>query len=1175
MKKTFCVIDGNEAAADSAFRTNEICVIYPITPASTMGELADQWSSLGKRNIWDTVPDVVEMQSEAGACGAIHGVLQTGGLATTFTASQGLLLMIPDMFRIAAELTPTVFHVASRTVAYQGMSIYCDHSDVMATRTTGFSILCSSNVQEAHDMALITQAASIKSRVPFVHFFDGFRTSNEVSKIEYLSNEQIKQLIDDKLVIEHRQRRMSAEKPSTRGVVYNADIAFQAREAMNPFYNKVVDVVEDTMRTFTKTTHREYHVAEFFGHPQAEQVIVLMGSGVDTAYETVAYLQKQDEKVGVLQVRLFQPFPTKYFLQAIPKTCKAIAVLDRTKECGAGGEPLYQKIATIVLEAFSANNLPTKSLPKIIGGRYGLIGKEFTPAMVKGIFAELKKANPKNNFSVGIEDDVTHTSLVYDKEFDIESEETVSAIFYGLGADGTVSANKNTMKIIGEETNNYVQGYFIYDAKKAGSKTISHLRFGPNKIRSAYLISRADFIGCHQFIFVMQSDLLKQATHNATFLLNSPYSATEIWAYLPRPVQQTIIDKKIKFYVIDAYKIAATTGMGSRINTIMQTCFFALTNILSQTEAIERIKNSIKKTYATKGEKVIQQNFAAVDMALDNLFQVDVPAKTTGNKSFMPMMSDKAPEFVRDVEAVMLADQGDSLPVSTIPVEGYFPPCTTCWEKRNISLVSPVWKPDSCIQCGRCIMVCPHACVRAKEYDASVLKKAPSSFLTANLRGKNAAKDKRYTLQIYAEDCTGCKLCVDACPVKEKALQMQSKQGRLEIERRNIEFFDGLSYKRPAEVNIATINGVQYLRPFFEFSGACAGCGETPYVKLISQLFGDRMIIGNACGCSSVYGGNLPTSPWAIDEKGYGPAWSSSLFEDNAEFAFGFQLAEDKQTQYAEELLRVLDYKIGYDLVQEITDAPQDTAAEINVQRARIDKLKAILAKLDDPLAAHLASVADYFVKHSIWAIGGDGWAYDIGFGGLDHVIASKRNVNLLVLDTEVYSNTGGQASKASSRGSVAKFTYAGKKTAKKDLGIMAMSYNTAYICSIALGADPAHAIKAIKEAESYNGPALILAYSHCVSHGIDMSKGMQHQMLAVKTGYWPLYRYDPRRIQEGLNPLQLDSAKPSAPFAEFAQLENRYRILRKTNPEDMQQLIQAAQQDINQRWKKLEKMSQ
>ncbi|MGD9152802.1 MAG: pyruvate:ferredoxin (flavodoxin) oxidoreductase [Gammaproteobacteria bacterium] len=1164
MKKTYKVIDGNEAAADSAFRTNELCIIYPITPATSMGELCDQWAAEGHKNIWDTIPDVVEMQSEAGACGAVHGALQTGALATTFTASQGLLLMIPDMFRIAAELTPTVFHVASRIVAYQGMSIFVDHSDVMATRTTGFAMMCSSNVQEVHDLALICQAAAIKGRVPFVHFFDGFRTSGEVNKIEYITDEQIKQLIDKDSVIAHRNRRMHAGCPTTRGTIYNSDIYFQMREAMNPYYDKLPEVIYNVMQQFTKLTGRKYNLVNYYGHPKAEKIIVLMGSGAETARETVEYLQK--EKIGVLQIHLFQPFPKKYFLKALPKTCKTIAVLDRTKESGAGGEPLYQKVTTTILENFNS-----KIPPKVIGGRYGIAGKDFTPAMVKRIFAELDKEKPKNNFTIGINDDITHTHLDYDEDFYIERNDVYRAIFYGLGADGTVSANKNTMKIIGETTNHYVQGHFIYDAKKTGSKTISHLRFGSKKIRSSYLIKRANFIGCHQFDFVKKYNVLENATENTIFLLNAPFAAEKVWNELPCELQEIIIKKKIKFYVIDAYKVARETKMGARINTIMQTCFFALSSIIPIKDAINKIKETIKKTYLTKGEEIIAQNFLAVDQALKNLFEVKIPAHACSTKTFRPVISEQAPDIIRNIEGIMLADQGDALAVSCFPAEGYFQSCATCWEKRDLAAFIPKWIPENCIQCGRCSLVCPHTCIRAKKVSNDDIKKAPETFQTCKLRGKND-DDKAYALQIYAEDCTGCGLCIETCPTKEKALEKIIKPSDLTAEQQNVAFFESLPYE--SRENIKTSADAQFLRPFFEFSCACAGCGETPYVKLISQLFGNRMIIGDACGCSSVFGGSFP-SPWAVDEKGHGPAWSSSLFEDNAEFAFGFALTEDKHRRYAQELLLKLSKDIGEKLTQEILNAKQTNEAEINLQFARIKELKNKLEKIKSPLSRELLSVADFLIKHSIWAIGGDGWAYDIGFGGLDHVIANNRDVNLLVLDTEVYSNTGGQASKSSARGSVAKFTYQGKQTAKKNLGLMAMTYGTAYVCSIAIGADPTQAIRAIKEAESYPGSSLILAYAHCIAHGIDMSQGINHQNLAVKCGYWPLYRYDPRRATEGLNPLQLDSQKPSAPFKEFAARENRYRILAKTNPAQVKELMRLAQEDIDRRWKELEELAQ
>lgn len=1165
------VTDGNEAASSIAYRANEICIIYPITPSSQMGELADQWSAEQRPNYKNTIPEVVQMQSEAGAAGAIHGALQTGALATTFTASQGLLLMIPNMYRIAGELTPTVFHVAARTVASQGMSIYCDHSDVMATRATGFAMLCSSNVQEAHDMALIAQAASLKSRVPFLHFFDGFRTSHEISKISYISDELIQAMIDDELVVEHRERRMRSENPFVRGVIYNSDIFFQERESINPFYESTAAVVDEYMRRFEKLTGRSYKIMEYFGHPQAEKVIILMGSGAETVMETVSYLQKTGEKVGVLKVRLFQPFSASDLLMQLPNTCKSIAVLDRTKEPGAGGEPLYQKVSTAILEG--GTNGTFKCCPKVIGGRFGIAGKEFTPSMVKSIFDELEKAKPKNHFTIGIDDDVTHHSLSYDSNFSIEDAKVVRAIFYGLGADGTVSANKNSIKIIGEETDFDVQGYFVYDSKKSGSRTVSHLRFGPEKIRSTYLIKEASFIGCHLFGFVNKIDVLEFAANGATLLLNSPYAPEETWDNFPCSLQQSIIDKKISVYVINAEKVAEETKMGSRINTIMQTCFFALAKILPREEAIAKIKKAITKTYAKKGEEVVKQNFAAVDYTLQNLHEMKIPTKVTSTCSIPEAVSRKAPEFVRNVIGKMIADKGDDLKVSCFNPDGTFPVETTKWEKRNVSLHAPVWNEQACIQCGRCSLVCPHSIIRVKSCEAKLLDDAPRSLKSAAMRGKDV-EGRRFVLQTYPEDCTGCGLCEETCPVKEKAIKLELKEPRLAAERINIDFFEKLPTNDREKINSSTVMGVQFLEPRFEFCGACAGCGESPYIKLVTQLFGERMIIANACGCSSVYGGNLPTDPWTRSADGFGPSWSSSLFEDNAEFGLGFRLTEDKHNQQALELLMQLSDKLNPDLVAALKNSAQKTEEEIKQQRKRVAQLKQQLLTIKDAKAKELLSLADHLIKHSIWSIGGDGWAYDIGFGGLDHVVASGRNINLLVLDTEVYSNTGGQASKSTSRGSVAKFAANGKSKGKKDLGMMLMSYGDVYVASISLGANPVQAIKAIKEAENYDGPSIIIAYSPCIAHGIDMRHGLRQQELAVKSGHWILYRHNPDLEKQGLNPLQLDSAPPSIPFEEYAKNENRFRILALQDPVHAKELMLLAQKDVERRWRKYEMLA-
>ncbi|KPJ67101.1 MAG: pyruvate-flavodoxin oxidoreductase [Coxiella sp. DG_40] len=1175
IKKTnITIVDGNEAVADIAYRINEICIIYPITPATQMGEWADQWSAQKVPNIWQTIPDVIEMQSEIGVAGALHGALQTGALATTFTSSQGLLLMIPNMFRIAAELSPTVFHVATRVVAPHGMTIYCEHSDVMAVRNTGFALLCSSSVQEAHDMALITQVVSLKSRVPFVHFFDGFRTSHEVAKITRLIDDQIAAMIDTEDIIEHRRRRMRPDNPFVRGAIYNSDIFFQQREAISLFYEKTPKIVDECLQHFKTITGRDYKIVEYFGHPRAEYVIVIMGSSAETVYETVAYLKTKGEKVGLLKVRLFQPFSKTHLLQELPKTCKAIAVLDRTKEPGAGGEPLYQKVATAILEAHTHGILPTKVLPKIIGGRYGIGSKEFTPAMVKTIFAELGKLTPKNNFTIGIDDDILQSSLEYDENFNIESDKVIRAVFYGLGADGTVSANKNTAKIIGEQTNFDVQGYFIYDAKKSGSRTISHLRFSPNRIHSTYLISTANFIGCHQFSFIEKLDILKYSALNATFLLNSPYDPETTWNRLVSSVQEAIINKRLKFYVIDAYKVARESGVDNRINIIMQTCFFALAKILPREQAIIRIKDSIAKTYENKGEQVIKQNFIAVDHTLANLRRVKVPNEISSKYEILPIISDTVPDSVRYMVSKMLFDRGGELPVSALSPDGTYSCGTTMLEKRNVSLYAPVWNQQTCIQCGLCSLVCPHSVLRAKYYGSEYLKDAPESFKSAKMRGKSEA-GHYYTLQSYPEDCTGCGLCVEACPVRGKAISLQLKQPLLKTKKINIKFFESLPQPDRNEVNASVINEIQYLQPLFEFCGACAGCGEAPYVKLISQLFGDRMIIANSCGCSSVFGGNLPTIPWTSDQNGNGPSWSSSLFEDNAEFGFGFRLTADKLRQKALELLGKLLTFLNKSLVTAIRNNPQDTETQIVQQRRNVSELKQRLNTIKDRSARDLLSIADFLVKQSIWAIGGDGWAYDIGFGGLDHVIACDRDINLLVLDTEVYSNTGGQASKATPRGSVVKFAASGKSKAKKDLGLMAISYGDVYVANIALGADPVHAIKALKEAESYPGPSLVIAYCQCIAHGIDMRQGMRQQQLAVKCGYWPLYRYNPERTKQKLNPFQLDSKKPSISFKEYAMNENRFRILARHNPKQAEHLMQLAQDDIDRRWRKYQSMAE
>ncbi len=1175
-KKRIAIIDGNEAAAYIAHKTNEVCAIYPITPSSNMGEWADEWSAQGRRNIWGTVPTVVEMQSEGGASGAVHGALQTGALTTTFTASQGLLLMIPNMYKIAGELTSTVFHVSARSLACQALSIFGDHSDVMSVRQTGFALLASASVQEVMDMALIAQASTLEARVPFLHFFDGFRTSHEVAKIEMIEDERIRAMIPDELVIAHRARALSPDRPVLRGTAQNPDVYFQGRETVNPFYAKTPEIVARAMAKFAGLTGRAYKPFDYFGAPDAERVIVIMGSGSETVRDTLDYWAKKNsgEKIGLVAVRLFRPFSAAHFLSALPPTVKAIAVLDRTKEPGSAGEPLYQDVVTAVNEAFTAGTLKIAAgLPKIVGGRYGLSSKEFTPAMVKAVFDELKKTAPKNHFTVGIHDDVSHTSLDYDRNFITEPDSVVRAMFFGLGADGTVGANKNSIKIIGEETDLYAQGYFVYDSKKAGSRTVSHLRFGPEPMHCPYLIQSANFIGCHQFIFLDQVDVLKYAKEGATFLLNSsPYTPEEVWDKLPRKVQEQIIAKRLKFYAIDGSRVALDAGMGSRVNTIMQTCFFAISGVLPKDEAIEKIKYAIKKTYGRKGEEIVKKNYKAVDMTLEHLREVPVPAAATSRRELPPVVSPKAPAFVQEVTAPIMAGLGDDLPVSKMPVDGTFPTGTTKWEKRNISLFVPVWDENECIQCGQCGLICPHSCIRSKIYEPSALEGAPATFKSVEWKDK-ANPGKRYTLQVSVEDCTGCGLCVEVCPKKSKtrvghkAINMAEKEPIWEAEKANWEFFLGLPEVDRGGLDLSSIKDVQFAQPLFEFSGACTGCGETPYVKILSQLFGDRAIIANATGCSSIYGGNLPTTPWATNAEGRGPAWSNSLFEDNAEFGMGFRLTLDKQREFAIELLQTLRSELGDAFVAEIVGAPQRTEAEIAAQRARVAELKKKLSGLNSWQAKHLASIADALTKKSVWILGGDGWAYDIGYGGLDHVLASGRNVNALVLDTEVYSNTGGQASKSTPRGAVAKFAASGKPAGKKDLGMMAMCYGNIYVARISVGANPRHALKAFLEAEAYDGPSLIIAYCHCIAHGINMQKGFDQQKAAVNSGHWILYRYNPSLAAQGLNPLSIDSKPPSIPLKDYIYSETRFKMLSLSKPDEAARLLQLAQADVDQRW--------
>lgn len=1174
MPRPMVTLDANEAAAYIAHSVSEVIAIYPITPSSTMGEWADQWSAEGKTNIWGTVPLVIEMQSEGGAAGSVHGALQTGSLCTTFTASQGLLLMIPNMYKIAGELTPTVFHVSARTLATHALSIFGDHSDVMSVRQTGFALLASGSVQEVMDLAMIAHAATLQARVPFLHFFDGFRTSAEVMKVEQLTQDDIRAMIDQQFVYAHRARAMTPDKPVLRGTAQNPDVYFQGREAVNRFYLKTPEIVQKTMDKFARLVGRQYHLFDYVGAPDAERVIVIMCSGGEVAHETVEYLTARGEKVGIVKVRLYRPFSVSHFVQALPPTVQALAVMDRTKEPGAAGEPLYEDVLTALAE--TGRRAPNGQPMRVIGGRYGLASKEFTPAMVKAIFDELKKEQPKNHFTIGITDDVTHTSLSYDPTFSTESKDVVRALFYGLGADGTVGANKNSIKIIGEDTPNYAQGYFVYDSKKSGQMTTSHLRFGPRPIRSSYLVSSANFVACHQFSFVERYDMLSAAEPGAVFLLNAPYGPNDVWDHLPRTMQKQIIEKQLKFYVIDAVKVAKETGMGERINTIMQTCFFAISGVLPRDQAIAEIKHTIEKTYGKRGEAVVQKNFAAVDAALDNLFEVKYPNQITSTFDLRPPVPEDAPEFVRQVLAPIIANQGNTLSVSQVPVDGTFPVATTQWEKRNIAIDIPVWDEKLCIQCGKCVLVCPHATIRAKVYDEKYLANAPATFKSAPARWKEFST-MRYTLQVAPEDCTGCSLCVENCPVKDKtdpkrkAINMMPQLSLRAQEVENWNFFLTLPEMDRSKLNVQLVKDVQLLEPLFEFSGACGACGETPYVKLLSQLFGDRALIANATGCSSIYGGNLPTTPYCVNKDGCGPTWSNSLFEDNAEFGLGFRLTLDKRLEYARELLPKVAHIVGTELVDALLKADQFTEAGIALQRGRVKLLKERLQASNEPLARELLSIADVLVKKSVWILGGDGWAYDIGYGGLDHVLASGRNVNVLVLDTEVYSNTGGQMSKATPRGAVARFAAAGKPLPKKDLAMIAMTYGNIYVARVAMGANDSQTIKAFLEAEAYDGPSLIIAYSHCIAHGIDMAKGMEQQKLAVQTGYWPLIRFNPNLAKEGKNPLILDSKPPSLPLEKYVYNETRYLQLTQVNEEAAERLLKLAQEDVYRRWKMYE----
>jgi len=1182
MTRQMVMTDANEATAWVAYRINEIIAIYPITPSSPMGEYADAWSAQGIPNIWGTVPDVTEMQAEGGAAGAVHGALQAGGLTTTFTASQGLLLMIPNMYKIAGELTPTVFNISARSVAAQALSIFGDHSDVTAARATGFAMLASGSVQQAQDMALIAQAATLRSRVPFMHFFDGFRNSHEITKIERLNEDDLVALIDDELITQHRARALTPDRPVLRGTAQNPDVFFQGRETVNPFYEKTPEIVQKVMDEFAEQVGRSYHLFDYIGAPDAEKVIMLMASGTQTAEETAKALADDGEKVGVVSVRLYRPFSIQHLMKALPSTTKVIAALDRTKEPGANGEPLYLDVVDAVQEGFEMGIAPFYKMPRVIGGRYGLSSKEFTPAMVKGIFDEMGKESPKKHFTVGIFDDVTHTNLNWDLSYEILGNDVVQAMFYGLGSDGTVSANKNSIKIIGEETKNYAQGYFQYDSKKSGAVTVSHLRFGPEPIRAPYLIAEgeATFVGCHQFSFLEKYDMLKYARPNGIFLLNSLYGPDEVWDHLPAKVQEALIKKNLDFYTIDAYEVAQKTNMGTRINTIMQTCFFAISGILPKDQAIEEIKKSIKKTYGKRGEAVVKQNFAAVDSALENMYKIEVPDKVTSDIPMMPAVPEEAPEYVRNVLGKMLERRGDDVLVSEMPVDGTFPTGTTQWEKRNVALEIPVWDPDICIQCGKCAFVCPHATIRTKVYEKSYLEGAPETFKSMDAKFREFGDDWVYTIQIAPEDCTGCGLCVEVCPIKDrenpkhKAINMEPQPPIREQEVENWDFFRSIPYPDRKSFSVHTVKNSQLLEPLFEFSGACAGCGETPYIKLATQLFGDRMVIANATGCSSIYGANLPTTPYTFNKDGRGPAWSNSLFEDNAEFGLGMRLTIDKFIEYASELLTKLADDVGKELADSILNASQKTEEELETQRERVDQLKNILEGIDSPAARNLLTIADYLVRKSVWIIGGDGWAYDIGYGGLDHVLASGRDVNVLVLDTEVYSNTGGQSSKATPRAAVAKFAANGRDLPKKDLGMMAMSYGYVYVASVAMGASDRQTLQAFREAEAYEGPSLIIAYSHCIAHGLDLRLGLQQQDLAVKSGVWPLYRYNPELAAQGENPLSVDFKEPTIPVKEYAYNETRYRMLLQSDEERAEMLMQKAQSDAKSRWNLYQQMA-
>jgi pyruvate-ferredoxin/flavodoxin oxidoreductase len=1177
MKNNTQIMDGNEAAAYIAYKTSEVCAIYPITPSSTMGEFCDEWSAEGKKNVFGEIPRIMEMQSEAGAAGAVHGALQGGTLASTFTCSQGLLLMIPNMYKIAGELTPAVFHIAARSLATHALSIFGDHSDVMAVRQTGWAMLFGRNAQEAMDMALIAHASTLRSKVPFLNIFDGFRTSHELMKVNVIADDIIEKMIDKGDILTLRNRSMSPEHPSIRGTAQNPDVFFQSREAGNKYYLNVPIVVSDMMKKFGELTGRNYKLYEYVGHENPDRIIVVMGSGSGAIEETIEYLNKNGEKVGYLYVRLFRPFIVKDFINAIPKSVKKIAVLDRCKEPGSIGEPLYMDVVNAITESLtpSFSKGEKREMPLIIGGRYGLASKEFTPAMVSVIFDELKNEVPKNHFTIGIEDDVTHTSLSYSKTFTLDKQHLFRGLFYGLGADGTVSANKNSIKIIGEETDNFVQGYFVYDSKKSGSLTVSHLRFGKNPIRSTYLVNSANFIACHQFNFINKYDILKDAEEGATFLLNSPFDTEEVWSKMPQHIQEEIKQKKLKFYVVNASKVARETGMGSRVNTILQTCFFAISGILSKEDAIQKIKNAIKKTYSDKGEKVVLKNYQAVDKAIENLFEIDYSKFVSGTLAQEQPVADSAPAFVKNVLGKIITFQGDDLPVSAFPVDGTYPVATTQWEKRNIAELVPVWDADICSQCGKCYLICPHAAIRPKVYDKTLLNNAPSSFKHIAPIGKEFSKETQvYTLQVSVEDCTGCNLCIESCPIESKtqeghkAINMQQQLPLKEAEIKNWDFFLSIPEMDRLAVNKNTVKGTQFLQPLFEFSGACSGCGETPYIKLLSQLYGDRMVVANATGCSSIYGGNLPTTPWATNSEGCGPSWANSLFEDNAEFGLGIKLAFDKKTEIAKTILVSLRDIVGGSLVDEILQCDQTTEAGVHKQREHVKELRVRIAALKTFDAIQLNIIADNLVKKSHWIIGGDGWAYDIGFGGLDHVLSTGEDVNIIVLDTEVYSNTGGQKSKSTPLGASAKFSVNGKTSGKKDLAMQAIAHGSAYVAQIAMGANDAHTIKTIQEAEAFPGTSLVIAYSHCIAHGYDMSQGGEHQVNAVKSGYWPLFRYNPLKPKG--ERFLIDSKERTLPLKDFLYNETRFSILTRQNPVFAAELLTLAENGVSDHWEKL-----